>query len=96
MSITLRTFTILLTYKTYTMQQIKKITERTLFGAQPFVIEKILEDETSLYQYRHYNEVITVFMLEQTVKGVYMTIQIAGKGMRLFMSNTDIEIEYED
>lgn len=78
------------------MQQIKKITERTLPGMQPFVIEKLLEDETSLYQYRHYNEVITVFMLEQTAKGVYMTIQIAGKGMKLFMSNRDIRIEYCD
>lgn len=78
------------------MKQIKTITQRTLFGMQPFVIEKILEDETSLYQYRHYNEVITVFMLEQTTKGVYMTIQVVGKGMRLFMSNTEIDIEYCD
>lgn len=78
------------------MKQIKKITERTLYGMQPFVIEKILEDTNSLYQYRHYNEVITCFDLEQTVKGVYVTIQVLGKGMKLFLSNRDIVIEYCD
>lgn len=78
------------------MKTIKRITERALYGSQPFIIEKMLEDETSLYQYRHYNEVITIFAVEQTNKGVYITTQIARKGIKIFLSNKEIDIEYED
>ena len=96
MSITFRTFTILLTYKTYTMQQIKKITQKARPGVTPFVITLIEVAFQSTYYYEHFNNKIQIHELEQTAKGVYITMWICSKDVKMFLSNADIEIEYCD
>ncbi len=96
MSIILRTFTILLTYKTYTMQQIKKITEKSRPGMVPFVIEKKHGKEDPFCYLQQHGNTTQIHKLEQTAKGVYITMWICRQDVRLFLSNRDIDIEYED
>ena len=95
-SIIFRTFTILITYKTYTMKQIKKITQKERPGMTPFVIHKTHSQEDCFYFYEHFNNAIQIHELEQTAKGVYITLWICSKDVKMFLSNTEIEIEYCD
>lgn len=78
------------------MQQIKKITQKARPGVTPFVITSIEGELRPVYFYEHFNNTIQIHELEQTAKGVYITMWICSKDVKTFLSNTDIEIEYWD
>ena len=77
------------------MQKIKKITAKEMSDLTPYIIEKPFEVMT-LYYLKHYSDLTQIQKLEQTAKGVYLTLWICRKEVRLFLSNRDIDIEYED
>lgn len=78
------------------MKQIKTIKQKARPEVTPFVITLIDGGLKPVYFYEHFNSTIRIFELEQTAKGVYITMWICSKDMKMFLSNTDIEIEYCD
>lgn len=78
------------------MKTIKRITERAMPELTPYVIEKIHGKEDPFYYLKQYRDKTQIHKLEQTAKGVYITMWICRQDVRLFLSNKNIDIEYED
>lgn len=78
------------------MQQIKKITEKAFPELTPFIIECKNDAGVPYCYLQQYGNTTQIHKLEQTAKGVYITLWICRKEVKLFLSNKEIEIEYED
>jgi hypothetical protein len=78
------------------MKMIKKITAKEMFGLVPYVIEKKQEFVDPFFYLEQYGNINQIHKLEQTAKGVYITLWICRTEVRVFLSNKDIDIEYED
>lgn len=76
------------------MKHIKTITQKARPEITPFVISSIKGELRPIYFYEHYNSTIPIHELEQTKKGVYISLWICSKDVKIFLSNADIEIEY--
>ena len=76
------------------MQKIKKITAKQMFDLAPYVIEKRFGSDDPFYYLEEHGSLTQVHKLEQTTKGVYLTLWICRKEIKLFLSNKEIEIEY--
>lgn len=78
------------------MKQIKAIREKARPELTPFVIEKLHGKEDPFYYLVQYGNKTQIHKLEQTAKGVYITLWICRQDVRIFLSNREIEIEYYD
>lgn len=78
------------------MKNIKKITERVHSDLTAYTIEPIGEDNATHYWMKYGTEKNMIHKLEQTKKGVYVTLWIARQDVKIFLPNTKIDIEYYD
>lgn len=78
------------------MRKIKTIKEKAMPELTPFVIKQMEGEADPFYYLEQYGNKTQIHKIEQTAKGVYITMWICRQDVRIFLSNREIEIEYYD
>lgn len=77
------------------MKTIKRVTEKPKAYGVPYVIEGAMVGSQRIYTIKHLGQETQLMSLEQSNKGIRIVLWLVSKRIELFISNTEIEIEYE-